>query len=144
MSRHVISSDEIVKIIEECIDSEALSEADDPVQQGQENMSQFLIDNEDKEFSANESRKIIMDAAKHYSLINKGAAKKFYCWYDALSGQLRTSAVSATQESLPFRCKIEQTTNIDRIAQDVVSEVSSLYKSGELLVYVAPINSTSK
>jgi hypothetical protein len=64
---------------------------------------------------------------------------KFYSWYDAQSGQLRVSAIADDLCRLPFKCRYSITSDHLDVVEDVFSEISSLYKTGLLLVYVEVI-----
>lgn len=74
----------------------------------------------------------------HDKLSNKEFT--FYCWYDALAGQLRSSAIGLF-DNLPFECRVNNLATPADVARDLFSDISSLYSHGALDVYVSQINS---
>ena len=77
-------------------------DADDPAL-NMASVSQFILE-------VIENRRSALHASASPSM-------RFYCWIDALAGQLRFSLVSTAHGRLPFGCQIVETTDIGNIVQ---------------------------
>jgi hypothetical protein len=49
---------------------------------------------------------------------------RFYCWHDALAGQLRLSLVLAGQPALPFGCPVDPTADPTAVVQGFLKAVA--------------------
>lgn len=73
-------------------------------------------------------------AARGRWLAEHGAAPmRFYCWHDAQAGQLRFSLVSCSDAELPFRCSVEQVTELSTVVKAFLSDANT---TGPLHVWV--------
>jgi hypothetical protein len=72
-------------------------------------------------------------------LTARGArSMRFYCWYDAMAGQLRLSLVSVGSGQLPFKCPVEPTAELGEVIEDFLKSVA-LVPPTPLPVWVAVV-----
>ncbi|MBC3767460.1 hypothetical protein [Neptunicella marina] len=69
-----------------------------------------------------------------YQAKNTGLAKVFYCWLDEQAGQIRTSAISASHNKLPFRCNLKSCSSSE-LAYSIKSNESGLFSCRQLNVW---------
>ncbi|MCL2309076.1 MAG: hypothetical protein FWC42_02210 [Proteobacteria bacterium] len=51
-----------------------------------------------------------------------GQEMTFYCWHDFQTRQLRFGLVSKSHGRIPFRCEVEQTTELSSVIEQVVND----------------------
>jgi len=69
-----------------------------------------------------------------YRAKNNGLAMVFYCWLDEQAGQIRTSAISASHNKLPFRCNLKSCSSSELAFSIKVNE-SGLFSCGQLNIW---------
>lgn len=128
---------EIKSIIDNCLSEVELS-LDNAEDQPITNMISIPVrDVDDNLYTEVDLLKIIRYIESFYKSKLENNTMYFYCWYDAMAGLLRASAVFYSEViTLPFSCKIKIKNTMFSVVEDAHSDISSLYSpTGVLEVY---------
>jgi hypothetical protein len=81
--------------------------------------------------------KLVLEIIKSYKK-TKAKNSIFYIWYDAFVGHLRASTIN-NKFCPPFKCAVNFIKDFNVIIDDIYADISSLYRNGQLYVYVDDI-----